>query len=197
MLKNEPARKWPGKSLRRWRRCRCRWHGRRCNWLLSLRLSCFHRTGSRATRGTAGERQQGDVTGALDSDTEPTLVTRKRQSCGAEEFCRAPARIAKECRHACSRSNPFSRHKTCRLSFCEKIAACRGEARLDHRPGRLVHHLHGVHHHQDRLRDVHHHPRDHRGRHVRLVRHHLVRWDAVKERTLLVGLLVFDSVRLP
>jgi hypothetical protein len=44
--------------------------------LVSLRLGCLHRARSRATRGAAGKRQQSDVAGALDGDTEPTLVTR-------------------------------------------------------------------------------------------------------------------------
>src|SRR5882724_5116466 len=41
-----------------------------------LRLSGFDSTRSRAAGGAAGERQQCDIAGALDGDTEPALVTR-------------------------------------------------------------------------------------------------------------------------
>jgi hypothetical protein len=41
-----------------------------------LRLSGFHSARSRAAGGAAGERQQCDIAGALDGDTEPALVTR-------------------------------------------------------------------------------------------------------------------------
>src|SRR5882724_2333775 len=40
-----------------------------------LRLSGFDSTRSRAAGGAAGERQQCDIAGALDGDTEPALVT--------------------------------------------------------------------------------------------------------------------------
>src|SRR6266404_4052807 len=41
-----------------------------------LRLSRFNSARSGAAGGAAGERQQCDIAGALDGDTEPALVTR-------------------------------------------------------------------------------------------------------------------------
>jgi hypothetical protein len=41
-----------------------------------LRLSGFDSARSRAAGGAAGERQQCDIAGALDGDTEPALMTR-------------------------------------------------------------------------------------------------------------------------
>ena len=47
-----------------------------------MRLSGFDGARSRAAGGAAGERQQCDIAGALDGDTEPALVTRA-DSCHA------------------------------------------------------------------------------------------------------------------